>query len=58
MTGVDDAGFFYCEQPNRFSVFYFCSVFCKKHMHIFLFPKTDRLFFNVIFIKIIIFGQN
>lgn len=57
MTGVDDAGFFIANSQIACPHYIFarCS---QKHMRIFPFFQTDRLFFNVIFIKIILFGQN
>lgn len=57
MTGVDDAGFFIASSQIAWAHFILLG-FCKKHMRISPFPKTDRLLFNVIFIKIIVFEQN
>lgn len=57
MTGVDDAGFFIASSQIAWAHFIFARFLQKAYAH-FSFSQTDRLFFNVIFIKIIVFGQN
>lgn len=58
MTGVDDAGFFIANIQIAWAHFIFARFLQKAYAHFPFSPKTDRLFFNVIFIKIIVFGQN